>query len=142
VIELRGHAAPTSVAIEAIGTMDLALIAPLLANRILYVDLDVGDSTRVGGVELNVTVTYDAGAVQANVDPLRCVPISERVRVCGALDQEDSGHDPRRDPRRAPRTDRAGHGVPGSAAKQERKVLAFHHHGSVHREGGSSRGTC
>lgn len=43
-----------------------AALAPLLANQILAVDFDVGDATRVGGVELIVTITYtDAGVVQA-----------------------------------------------------------------------------
>lgn len=54
-----------------------AAIAPLLANQILRVDFDVGDATRVGGVELIATITYnDAGAVQAA--PFQAVVLDAR----------------------------------------------------------------
>lgn len=59
----------TSVRGESPALLQAAInvvLAPLLANRILRIDFDVGDSTRVGGVELIATITYDdLGVVQA-----------------------------------------------------------------------------
>lgn len=84
VIEIRGHAAPTSVAIEAVGTMDLALIAPLLDNRFDEVSGQVRLAASVAGTFAKPTyeasLDLDPDGLWRK-DPTRANPI--RLRPIG-----------------------------------------------------------
>lgn len=61
VIQLRGHAAPSSVAIEALGTLDLSLLAPLLDDRFDDVSGQVKLAASVSG-------TFAQPSYQASLD--------------------------------------------------------------------------
>ncbi len=83
VVEVRGHAAETSVAIEALGTLDLALLAPLFDTRFDDVTGTVKLAASVSGtfgkpnyeasIDLDPTGTWKTSPQQAN--PVRIRPV-------------------------------------------------------------------
>lgn len=84
VITIRGHAAPTSVAIEADGTLDLALIAPLLDTRFDEASGTVHLAASVSGTfakpSYEAAIDLDPNGIWKN-DPKAANPV--RLRPVG-----------------------------------------------------------
>ncbi|MGE0551257.1 MAG: hypothetical protein AB7R00_29635, partial [Kofleriaceae bacterium] len=84
VIEVRGHATPASVAIEALGMLDLSLIAPLLDNTFDAASGNVALSASISGTMANpayqASLDLDPDGLWQK-DPARANPV--RLRPVG-----------------------------------------------------------
>jgi hypothetical protein len=73
VIEVRGHATPSSVAIEALGTLDLGLIAPLVDDKFDEVSGSVRLAASMSGTLLDPH--YEASLELDSAAPVRLRPV-------------------------------------------------------------------